>query len=254
VDLFVALAMLVFIVVGGAVGVRILRRSRADRSLPELAVGTALLAFAGITQPLAITRVVLVGQIPLAVSGLLQIGSTLGSAYTVLALYVFTWRVFRPDARWAVLVFAGGSAVGLWANTGLALIYFYDASLSPALAGRWIGVSALSYAVCFGWASLESLAYWVALRRRLRLGLADALVVNRFLLWGLGCGFGLAIDVWLGSLAFAGVDFGLELLPRLLVSLSGLVNATCWFLGFTPPAAYARWIRGRHAARARRPA
>jgi hypothetical protein len=249
VDLFVALSSFVFILVGTAVGVRIIRRSRRDHSLPELAVGVALVAFAGVTQPLAILRVALTGQIPLAFSAALQIASTLGSALTVFALYVFTWRVFRPDARWAVLVFAGGSAIGIWSNVGLAVFYFYDAALSPAFAGRWVAVSAASYGICFGWASIESLTYWTSLRRRLRIGLADPLVVNRFLLWGGACAFGVAVDVWVGALALAGVDFGTEPLPRLLVAASGLVNATAWWLGFTPPGFYARWIRRRRRAK-----
>ena len=38
------------------------------------------------------------------------------------------------------------------------------------------------------WGAVESLRYYALMRRRLRLGLADPLVTNRFLLWGLGIG------------------------------------------------------------------
>jgi hypothetical protein len=243
VDLFVALSSLVFVVVGTAVGVRILLRARAERSLPELAIGTALVAFSGVTQPLGMARVALEGQIDLGVSIALQLGSTAASALTVLSLYLFTWRVFRPESRWAVLLFAGGSALGLWAGAAMAAVSFYDAGVSPTLTGPWIALSATAYGICFGWAGIESLLYHSRLRRRRRLGLADPVLVNRFLMWGLSCSFGLAIDAVLVALALGGVDFNHAPLPRLLVSASGLVNAVSWFLSFTPPAAYARWLR-----------
>jgi hypothetical protein len=247
-DLFVALSTLIFICVGTAVGVRIVLRSRLDRSLPELAVGAALIAFAGVTQPFAVLRVALTGQIPISASIFLQLVVTAGSAFTVVALYVFTWRVFRPEARWAALLFAGGSALGLWACAGMAAISFYDAAVTPALMGQWIALSALSYAICFGWAALESLTYYVRLRRRLRLGLADPLLVNRFLLWGGACAFAFVIDGALMVMALGTTDFNRDPAPRLLVSASGLTNALAWFLGFTPPAWYVRWVGGTDRA------
>ena len=231
-------------VVGTAVGLRILLRARQDRSLPELAIGTALVAFAGVTQTLSIARVALEGRISLGATIALQVGATSASALTLLALYVFTWRVFRPDARWAALLFAGGSALGLWAGAAMAAISFYAVGEPPTLTGHWIALSALSYAICFGWAALESLLYHRRLVLRLRLGLADPLLVNRFLLWGGACSFGFAIDVALIVMALGGADFNHSQLIRLLVSASGLANAIAWFLGFTPPAWYARWARG----------
>lgn len=247
-DLFVALSTLIFICMGTAVGVRIVRRARVDRSLPELAVGAALLAFAGVSQPLSVLRVALVGQIPFGASIALQLVATGASAFTVVALYVFTWRVFRPESRWAALLFAMGSALGLWAGAAMAATSFYDAAVTPGLAGPWIALSALSYAVCFGWAGIESLTYHARLRKRLRLGLADPLLVNRFLLWGGACSFAFVIDLILMAMALRGVDFNRDGVVRLLVSASGLANAVAWFLGFTPPAWYVRWVAGEKTA------
>ena len=251
-DLFVALSTLIFIVVGTAVGVRILLRSRLDHSLPELAVGAALIAFASVSQPLSVLRVALAGQIPIGASVALQLVATAASAFTVLALYVFTWRVFRPESRWAALLFAGGSALGLWAGVGTAAISYFDATVSPSLVGRWIALSALSYAICFGWAAIESLTYYVRLRRRLRLGLADPLLVNRFLLWGGACAFAFVIDGVLLAMALGGTDFNTDPTVRLLVSASGLTNAVAWFLGFTPPRWYVRWMGASEPAAAPR--
>lgn len=250
-DLFVALSTAIFICVGTTVGVRIVLRARIDRSLPELAVGSALIAFAGVTQPLSVLRVALAGQIPIWSSIALQLVATTASAFTVVALYVFTWRVFRPEARWAALLFAGGSALGVWACAGMAAISFYDAAVTPPLITRWVALSALSFAICFGWAALESLSYYRRLRLRLRLGLADPLLANRFLLWGGACALGFAVDVALMALTLGSTDFNRDAAPRLLVSASGLTNAIAWFLGFTPPAWYARWISGGESAQPR---
>jgi hypothetical protein len=244
VALFVALSALVFILVGTAVGLRIVLRARVDRSLPELAIGTALVAFSGVVHPSGIARAALQGHAGIPVQIGLQLLATGASCLTVLALYLFTWRVFRPEARWAVLLFAGGSALGLWAGAGTAALAFYGGDVSPELLGPWIALSALAYAICFGWAGVESLVFHARLRRRHRLGLADPLLVNRFLLWGTGCTIALIIDLALMGLAVSAVDFTRHPLPQLLVSASGLTNAVVWFLGFTPPAWYARWVRG----------
>ena len=56
--------------------------------------------------------------------------------------------------------------------------------------------------------------------------------------------FGFAIDVVLLTMAIRGVDFNVDRTARLLVSASGLTNAVAWFLGFTPPAWYVRWVSG----------
>jgi hypothetical protein len=247
-DLFVGLSSLIFVVVGTAVGMRILLRARADRSLPELAIGIALVSFAGITQTFSIARVALEDRMGPGATIALQLGATAGSSLALLGLYVFTWRVFRPDARWAVLLFAGGSALGLWAGAAMAAVSFYAVGVPPVLTGGWIALSALSYAICFGWGAVESLLYHGRLRLRLRLGLADPLLVNRFLLWGSACSIAFAIDVALMALAIQHVDFNHAPLPKLLVSASGLVNAVAWYLGFTPPAWYVRWARAGAAA------
>jgi hypothetical protein len=247
-DLILALASLITIGVGTGVGVRIILRSRADHSLPELAIGIALVSFCGVTQPLSIARVALEGRIPPGVTIALQVIPTLSAAFAALCLYLFTWRVFRPHAPWAALVFTGGSALALWAGAGASTLAFYDSSFQPHLTGRWIALSALSYAVGFAWAGSESTIYFARLRRRTRLGLADAMLVNRFLLWGGACSASCAIDVVLMVCAWRGVDFNHDQTMRLLVSASGFVQAIAWYLGFTPPDWYARWIGARRAA------
>jgi hypothetical protein len=252
VELFATLAAFVTILAGTAVGIRIILRSRSDHSLPELAVGVSLVAFCGFAQPLSIGRVALEGQIPPAAASGLQVVATLASSFATLCLYLFTWRVFRPHARWAALLFTGGSALGLWAGAGTATLSYYDSTFAPHIIGKWIALSALSFAICFAWAAAESLLYYSRLRRRQKLGLAEPLLVNRFLLWGGACAASLAIDLILMSSAWHGVDFNTDDTVKLLVSLSSLGQAVTWYLGFTPPGWYARWVGGPEAAPALR--
>ena len=244
-DLFAALALPLMIVLGTVVGVRIVVRARADHSLPELSVGLALIAFCAVTQPLSLARVALEGRLSADAYAMLQVIPSVSAAFAGICLYLFTWRVFRPHAPWAALLFAGGSALALWAAAGTTTLAFYQSEFQTNLTGRWIAVSALSFAVCFAWASCESLLYWARLRRRLRLGLAEPLLVNRFLLWGIACLFSFAIDIVLTGYAWTGIDFNKDETVRVLVSVSSLVQAVAWYLGFTPPAWYARRFRAR---------
>ena len=83
------------------------------------------------------------------------------------------------------------------------------------------------------------------MRRRLRLGLADALVTNRFLLWGLGigaAGFGSLISVVVQ--VASGVSMSELPLLTLSNSMFGLVAAVLMWVAFVPPAAWRRYILG----------
>ena len=99
---------------------------------------------------------------------------------------------------------------------------------------------------CLLWASFEATVYWRKMARRARLGIADPLVTNRFLLWALGAGaagwgslFGLVAEWVVGRP-------GLEI-PWLTACLSALgsIAAAAMYLAFTPPRAYQRWIQAR---------
>jgi hypothetical protein len=99
---------------------------------------------------------------------------------------------------------------------------------------------------CLLWGSAEALRYWRVLRRRLRLGLTDPVVTNRFFLWGLGAGaagLGSAIGV------VAQLATGLSPLevPAILLSssLHGLTAAVAMWLAFLPTAGYRRMIESR---------
>ena len=82
------------------------------------------------------------------------------------------------------------------------------------------------------------------MRRRMRLGLADPVVTNRFLLWGIGAG-----AAGVGSAVGGAVQWWTQLPPielpwvMLSSSLHGLVAAMAMWLAFVPSAPYTRLIR-----------
>jgi small-conductance mechanosensitive channel len=92
----------------------------------------------------------------------------------------------------------------------------------------------------YSWASYETLRQYGLARRRVRIGLSEPLVANRFLLWGIGTLA--ALGIWLHSL-------WRELAQRsevtefyLVVTVLGSTCALSIWLAFFPPRAYRQWF------------
>jgi hypothetical protein len=93
---------------------------------------------------------------------------------------------------------------------------------------------------------------WSKSRRRLALGLADPVVSNRFLMWGL---FGLStmlLSSFLLFLQIATAEGSRSLTGQIATTVFGLISSGTVMLAFTPPERYAARIRARAAAAARR--
>jgi len=117
------------------------------------------------------------------------------------------------------------------------------------LAGEYLGASrgvfsiTVDYAgrlILYGWATYESLRQYALARRRVRIGLTEPLVANRFLLWGIGTSA--ALGIWLHA-------FWSELLRRpdptetyLVITALGSACALAIWLAFFPPRAYRAWL------------
>lgn len=232
--------------VGAVVGERLLRLSRRTRQLPEQAIGLGLVLITVIGAPMSAA-----GRLPALVStplgdGLFGLGlaSALGG---IALLFVFTWRVFRPDAEWAkgVVGLAALAACIDW--LGLVLASQRGQTLDEILPHTrpWSLAIVGLVALAFVWSSAESLRYHARLRRRLALGLADPVVVNRFLLWGIS---GVATVVMLGMIVaciLAGQAPLRDPLPMTAIAAAGNVASASWYLAFLPPPGYLRWVRRR---------
>jgi hypothetical protein len=93
----------------------------------------------------------------------------------------------------------------------------------------------------FLWSAVEAFRYHAMLRRRLALGLADAVVTNRVLLWGLTGGSAAAALVTITLLRLLDVTYSAPI-ALFTAAVCGLVASSSLYLAFLPPAAYLRWL------------
>jgi hypothetical protein len=220
------------------VGIRLLLLWRRTRRLPELMIACGILGIG----PLSFIFI-MVGTSSLeALPGLATVclaGAVLSTSGGAFAAAVFNWRVFHPDSRTLrrlliVLAFAFAGAF-LWEAIATGFMDYTGLRM----------YSVLSTGVLL-WGAAESLRYFAMMRRRGKLGLADPLVTNRFLLWGLGigaAGVGSAISV--AAQVFTGQHM-LEV-PWVMVSnsLHGLTAAVLMWVAFIPPGFYQRFVESR---------
>jgi hypothetical protein len=242
------------------VAMRLLRRWSRGGGVPERSLGIYFLASAFLA---TVPQIIVYGSLAddsLRLSDL-QIRLLLGMAIFGMAVgaagvYVFTWRTFRAESPWArVAVGVGFSVLAL----GFALEAIQDGFAMVVFPGpgHWLGLAGRTLPML--WVAVESFRYYGLLRRRLRLGLSDPVLVNRFLLWAIwavAVFLNLMSDL-LARLAYAvsaGTTSG-EVVPEIaaplvMVAVSitmilGAISAVTLFLTFFATETYRRWIRAR---------
>lgn len=241
-EAFAALAIGLLVVISLVVAVRLLRLRLQGGGTPELLLGAMLLLTVGIGYPALIAA----GRAQAETARVLFALSNVGTNGGFALLFVFTWRVFRARERWAALL-AGAGVSLLLVNMVLRV---HDAIVLPELrlGGEAVGQSMFQAApVCaaYLWTAWESLRYYAQMRRRLRLGLADAVVTNRFLLWA-SMSLAVFTGVVLNAIAIVlNVDILASPLVLFASSCTGLTQAILLFLAFLPPRAYLEWLRSR---------
>jgi hypothetical protein len=244
-ELLGAIGGLSFVLASLVIGLRLLLLARRTRELPEFAIGLALFLMGGLAYPLVSVARLAHGMPEGARIGLFVVSVAFNVVGTV-GVCVFNWRVFRPWegwARWLTLGFACSLAVALTLQvvaSGLSA-----AALRNEGAGYhvFLGLQGVPIA----WAAFESLRYHRILQKRVKLGLADLLVVNRILLWGAGMLAAFVISLFSTVLALLGIDVATTTIGSLVIAPLGLAAAGCVWLAFLPPAAYARRFSRRQA-------
>ncbi|MCG8592274.1 MAG: hypothetical protein MJE66_23520 [Proteobacteria bacterium] len=241
---------LAFSVTGALVGLRLLRLWLDTRQVPELSIGAALFAIAVVGYPSMLMAHVL-GQLGSSAAMPATIIGVVSSHVAIMGVWTFTWRVFRLRATWGrlVLVAAGLAHATIAVGTVQAIVaaeqiepYSIVSAASP-----WSEVNYVAFAAAFFWAGAESFRYYRLMRKRLALGLAAPVVVNRFLLWGvLGLETAL-VNGAMGVLSAMGYSVITHPLPMLLSGVSGLASCVFWWLTFMPPQRYLDFIQRRHA-------
>ena len=233
-----------FVLVSLALGLRLMLLARRTGQLPEFAIGCALLLLGGVGY--------LAASLARGVPGLGVMPrvtlAALGMACMVFGtggIAVFNWKVFRADCPWTP------RAVALVA-LALVVCFVWQANAPGFLAAAEYrgaglhGIEVVTGAV-LAWASFESIAYALKLRKRLRLGLADPIVVDRVRLWA----YAMVSAQILNHLSIAAVALGGDLVTwrygGVVVFVLGLTAAFSMWFAFVPPRTYRRWVAAHGA-------
>jgi hypothetical protein len=149
--------------------------------------------------------------------------------------------VFRPEATWAG-VLVGLCSVLLLAGTALGTLAGSEVySLDTWFMVQWVG-----YTVPCAWMCWEALLARPGAQKRVRLGLCEPIVANRYLLLALFGGF--QFIACLADLSFAADISGsqaVSLISDALLGGSEIAGVTVLWLAFIPPLFYTNWVTRR---------
>jgi hypothetical protein len=233
-----ALSTLAFGVLAIVIGVRLLRLSRRTGHRPERYLGLGVMMTAGLGYLVMVVASAIAPTWETA-------GRVLGFAGTffhqigVTAILAFVVLVFRRNDAWAkALAWAVG--VTLWLGFGSDQVYqaIHGVKVSPFY---WV----VQVVICLYplWMAAESLRYHGRMRRQLALGLADPMVTNRFLLWGLGsltttaAIWTISVPIFVRAAPLAVLDMADPLVEvaLLVTALFGIATIGLYWLTFFPP-------------------
>jgi hypothetical protein len=153
----------------------------------------------------------------------------------------FVWVVFREHERWAKAL-VGLIVIAFAAMPFMNHFVAWEHGVPSALVMR-----SILRTICYAWAAVESLHYARLMRRRVRFGLAEPLVADRFSLWGFAhvCFALMLLLVMAGvKLHLSGAEFA-RLCTFSGLSM-GIVASVPLILSFFPPDRYARYVEQRY--------
>jgi hypothetical protein len=253
IGIFAGIAQLLYLVTAFVLAAHLLSRATHQKGTsPELLLGLHLLLAMGFGYLLISVAVVDAQQgrsLGAGIAGALMGFGYLATILGLIATLVFNRRVFREDSGWARLfVWATATAMLVgWAGFGLV------DGFPPVFEGPWLWTMMTGILAANFWVAIEPLHYHRLMRRRLRLGLAEPLVVNRFLLWGCGS-MARTTMVLLGLLA-PYLERNLSPVALLtatagiliFASACGFFTSVTYWLTFFPTRRYVRWVEKRAA-------
>jgi hypothetical protein len=230
---------LAFFFVALWVGVRLLAQWGRTRELPELLLGLGVLGIGPVGFGLVMFAAAAGASNPDAPSFAAGL-SALAVAGGTSAKAIFNWKIYHPRSL-AV------GAVAIASIAALAVAVMADAMTTGFAPSAWMkpGWMMVRQVIQIGvllWGASESIGWWLRMRKRVRIGIGDPIVANRFLLWGIGAG-----SAATGSLVGMSVGLvtgrGMNELPELTLLLSGigLVSAISLWLAFVTP----EWWKAR---------
>lgn len=245
-DALLLVSTVAFIATGGIVGVRLLRLALRTRELSDFLVGFSLFDLSAVAYPLILFGSL--GDLSLPAAKRALFASSLAMVLGWIGVFAFTQRVFRPGSAPARALAAAGAATllyGLAAGVGyIARVETHAALESTASPLLWIQFAAIA---AYAWTAYEGFRCWAQAKKRMKLGLAEPLVANRFLLWGcVGLASLLSVAPSL-LITLGGGDGTRHVVARLSTALGGLLASLALQLAFLPTDRYRRWVAARAA-------
>ncbi len=232
------LATVASLVASCVLGTRLLRLAARTRELPELAIGSSFVLAGVIGYVLMLAGNPAGGAMrPEQAFRIFTIGYAI-IGLGVCCVYLFIWRTFRPASIWAGCLAAVGT---------LLILATSHNSIDPA-GGQgpafWLGL--LGRCGAGAWGALEAVRWWSLMRRRMQLGLADPVVTNRFLLWGLANGSTCVIFLSTSLAPQQQTEAGsITTSQILIISTLTLATAVFQWLAFFPSQRYIGWLHRR---------
>ncbi len=252
VGIVAGLGQAVYLVVAFVLAWHLLARARRNRDMAPFLLGIQLLFAMGFGYMLCAAGMGLALLSKTPSTSLVEALLASGYGCTIVGLFAALWferRVFWPEARWPIALIAG--------LTGAMAVGWLGAAASGGFetgsyASGWVRLLTAGMLGTNLWVGIEPLVYHRKLAKRVPLGLAEPLVADRFLLWGLGS-LARAALILLGPLAEAqlavlGGEARNSFTASTLVIASGLGLATsiAYWLTFNPTPAYVRWVERRY--------
>ena len=233
------LFLAIYTVASGIVGVKLLARARKSKGVPELLIGLAYVAAPALGYPLCVVAPMLGRGAAVPVY---LVGETL-LMFGCCCYLFFTAKVFRPAAVWAMWIAAAGSVVLVGGGIQNIWSFLNYADAAEMVARARIGLAPIVtvLGLYYVWTAFEGFRYHGMMKKRMALGLADAVVTNRFLLWAFAGLVSLAWNSISAGCLVAGIDLR-STVPLLATSAGGFANTILIVLIFMPPAAYTRWV------------
>jgi hypothetical protein len=251
-----ALAQVVSIGSAFWLGGGLIRRGLRERRRPELLLGAHLLLALGVgSLILTVVSAASYQDTRLGQASLTRL-SVVGNAIVILGLMAALW--FNYD------VFHGGRPAGrllAWTCSGLMWAGFAYLGFSGGISsadpfGRSYLPFGLAMVLADLWVAADALRFRAQLVKRLALGLAEPIVVERLALWGYGAvaRIGLVAMAPIVSALGISAERRLELAPGFYVLSGFLILSTCvaYWLMLAPTEGYRRWVERRYAAVAAR--
>jgi len=242
-DLVAALSSATTLIVGLLVGRRLLLLARSTRRTPELFFGAGSIL-------LVVAATLEVGAFELARAAhpwayRVEVLALLTHSASASCISFSVWRLFYPNDAWALRVCLLQTALLFtsWQAVILPGQHTWVTGFTP-----WFHLHVASRGLAFAWAAVAAGAHYLRLRRQRALGLADAFLCHRFLLWTISMTASALIFVTAVATNVIRGELIYSYLPaELAVSMLGLVSGWALLFAFLPPAAYVRWIESLHA-------